>query len=512
MSVIGNPGIVSDNLVFYYDANNIKSYVGQPTTNTIPSPSINAYPTYGNGWGSYNTNQYGNGNFFSIGTVSSVSNNIVTMSANHSLRSYDVMRPQTTGGGVTANTDYLIKKLSDTTFSLHSYNSSQDGSQGYISSATNTHKVYDDFANDVRVSINSTSFPTMWWGAPHLPNSGLVKEIIPNGFDVNPLAKTNCIRLHYIRTDGVIDGMSYNVDATVTPGSSNTHSFWTRAVTPDAVGKGVGMSIYNYGANPYQYYGLNFTLGPLMVWQRQTYSFTPVNANIITYWFGGASPPYKWDLANIQVEANSNATNFVAGSRSNIQGLLDLTGTSTISLANAGFDSSSNITFNGSSNYINVANNSSLTPTSNMTWEFVVNPGAIATYKSIFSKNNYGNSTGFICLHTGSGSLRLEASDVAQSTRGLDVSFSGILTLNTNVHCALTYNGSTFTLYKNGVSVGTATWSYGLGSNNVADFNIGTGWPGYWNGKIHLFKIYSKALSASEVLKNFNSLKSRYGL
>jgi len=196
MSVIANSIIQQNGLVYYFDAGNLKCYRGDATINTIPNPSINAYPTIGNGWGSYNTNQYGSGTYFSIGTVSSVSNNIVTMSANHSLRSYDVMQPQTSGGGVTAATNYLIKKLSATTFSLHNYNSSQDGSQGYISASTNTHKVYDDFANDVKVSINATNFPTMWWGAPHLPNSGLVKEIITGGYNVDLYAKTDCIRLH----------------------------------------------------------------------------------------------------------------------------------------------------------------------------------------------------------------------------------------------------------------------------------------------------------------------------
>jgi hypothetical protein len=217
-------------------------------------------------------------------------------------------------------------------------------------------------------------------------------------------------------------------------------------------------------------------------------------------------------ITGVQTEQKSHATPVVNGTRGNTQGLVDLTRNSTVNLANSGYDSNANITFDGSSNYINVPNNSLLTPTSNMSWEFVVNPAAITIYKSIFSKNYYGNSTGFICLHTQNNSLRLEASDVASSTRQLDTNFSNILTLNTNVHCVLTYNGSVFTLYKNGVFVGTASWTYGLGSNNVADFNVGTGWPGYWNGKIHLFKIYNRVLSASEALQNYNATRKRFGL
>jgi hypothetical protein len=106
------PKINESNLMFGYDVGNHRYFLGEPTTNLLPNAPINAIPKIGNGWGTYNTNQYGNGNFFSIGTVSSVSNNIVTMSSSHSLRTYDVMRPQTTGGGVTANTDYFIKRIS----------------------------------------------------------------------------------------------------------------------------------------------------------------------------------------------------------------------------------------------------------------------------------------------------------------------------------------------------------------------------------------------------------------
>jgi len=498
-------------LVFYFDAKEPKSYVGEPTTNIIPSPSINAIPTYGNGWGTYNTNQYNNNTYFSIGTISSVSNNIVTTSGNHPLRTYDVVQPQTSGGGLTGGQVYFVKKLSNTTFTLHAYNSSQDGSQGYINPSTGTHKVWDDIANDVRISVNSTNFPTMWWGPPHVPNSGLVKEIIPNGFNAIYGKVTDCIRLHYNRTDGVTDGMSYNVDCTVTPSTTYTVSFWSKSVDTSAVGKQIQYQNYNYtGGSAAGFYGY-FTLGPIGVWQKQSFTFTYTYVNVISYWFANGSPPFKWDLANIQVEQKDHSTAFVAGSRSNTQGLLDLTGNSTISLANAGFDASSLIDFNGSSNYINVPHNSTIALSNAMSWEFILYPTEISYYKSVFSKSNYGNSTGYICLHTNGSSLRLETSDVASSTRYLDTSFSSVLTLNTYVFCTLTYDGSNFRLYKNGILNGTVAWTYGIGSN-TADFQIGIGWPGYWKGKIESFKIYNRTLSASEILKNFNSQRSRYSV
>jgi hypothetical protein len=111
MGVFSGPDISESGLVLALDGGNFKSFKGEATTNLIPSPTVNAYPTTGNGWGTYNTNQYGSGTYFSIGTVNDVTNNIITMTSAHSLRTYDVMQPQTTGGGVTAGTNYFIKKV-----------------------------------------------------------------------------------------------------------------------------------------------------------------------------------------------------------------------------------------------------------------------------------------------------------------------------------------------------------------------------------------------------------------
>ena len=181
--------IITGNLVLNLDATNVSGFVNsEPTTNLIPSPTINAYPTVGNGWGSYNTNQYCGNNgcavYWDIPAIASVSNNIVTTVSAHPIRSFDVINPQTTGGGVNAGQQYFAKKISDTQFSLHDYNSSQDGSQGYLNPTTGRFKVHDTFYLDQRVAVNASSFPTKWFGNPHQPNSGLVKEVISGGFNV----------------------------------------------------------------------------------------------------------------------------------------------------------------------------------------------------------------------------------------------------------------------------------------------------------------------------------------
>ena len=300
MSLTHSPKIVTDGLVLYYDMPNGKSFVGAPITNVLDGASVNGYPTYNNGWGTYNTNNYGSGTYFSIGTISSISGNIINTSAAHPLYTYNVVNPQSSGGGVSAGTNYIVKKLSSTSFSLHAWNGSQDGSQGYINPATGNHKVFDDFANDVRISVSASGFPTMWWGAPHVANSCIVKEIIPGGFTgILGRTATDCIRLHWIQPDGITDGMAYGPNGPVVAGQVYTVSFWTRSVTPSAVGQSLNYQIYNHGVvSPAGYY-FSAVLGPVGVWTKHSMTFTPVNPNCISYWFPSTGN-MKVDLANIQ--------------------------------------------------------------------------------------------------------------------------------------------------------------------------------------------------------------------
>jgi hypothetical protein len=502
MALNQSPKIVTDGLVFYYDMDNGKSFVGGPVTNTLPSPAINGLPTIGNGWGTYNTNQYNGNAYFSIGSISSVSSNIVTTSGNHPLRNYDVVTPQSSGGGLSAGTNYLVKKLSNTTFSLHPYNSSQDGSQGFINPATGNHKVYDDFANDVRISVNATSFPTMWWGPPHLPNSALVKEIIPNGFTGIPgRPPTDCVRLHFNRTDAT-DGMAYGSDASVTAGVLHTVSFWARSVTASAVGTTGSYQIYNYGATTPTGYSIGYTLGPVGVWQKYILQFTPNNPLAISYWFPGTGGQ-KHDIANIQFEVGSVANNFAPGTRSNTQAILDLTSNNAITASSLIYASDSTFSFNGSSNNLSIGSFGGYS--TNITCEAFFKTTSAATWKNI------------VCGPTGDLIFTINGNLVNFGCQGNTpiphANFSTTIVNTGNwFHAAATYDGSTVKIYVNGVLESTTARS---GTITAGAKNIGSSSGGgseYFNGTIDNVKIYNRALSAAEVQQNFNALRGRYGI
>lgn len=519
MSIHQLPKIVTSDLAFYYDMPNGKSFVGGPVTNTLDGASVNGYPTYGNGWGTYNTNNYGSGTYFSIGTITSVSGNIVTTSAAHPLRSYDVMQPQTTGGGVTAGTNYLIKKLSSTTFSLHPYNGSQDGSQGYINPATGTHKVYDDFANNVQISINSSSFPTMWWGYPHLPNSGLVKELIPGGFTgLTGRPPTDCIRLHFIRPDNVTDGMAYGPLGQVVANQTYTVSFWTRSVTVSAVGNSLSYQIYNYGVISPAGYSFNALLGPVGVWTKQQMTFTPVNPYCISYFFPSTGS-MKCDVANIQFEVGAVANNFAPGTRSPTQALLDLTNKNAITVNNLTCASDGTFSFNGASSIVNIGPSTRYLPLASHTLEAWIKSPGLGSGMS--TSGVFGITYGVIVqiLSGGKLSYYVYNTDSGSSVLLFLVESTGVnLFDNKWHHITCTRTATTASIYIDGVlnaSVsGGGSWS-GTNIWSAMDAYIGYN-PNniyYWaNGFIASAKIYNRALSATEILQNFQALRGRYGI
>jgi hypothetical protein len=505
MGTTYSPSIVTNGLIMYYDMNNTqKSWRGAPVTNLLPNPTINSVPTTGNGWGTYNTNQYGSGAYFSIGTVSSISSNIVTMTAAHSLRSYDVMQPQSSGGGVTGGTNYLIKKLSATTFSLHPYNSSQDGSQGYINPVTGTHKVYDDFANDVRISINSSGFPTQWWGYPHLPNSGLVKEVRTNGCSIPGIPTTDCLRLYHTRPDNVTDGMAYNVDANVTASVAHTVSFWTKTVNAAAVGQYISYQIYNYGVTTPTGYSFNAVFGPVGVWTKHSMTFTPNNPYAISYFFP-SSGNIIYDLAHIQFESGSTANAWTNSSRSTTQALSDLTGRNTFTVNSLTYsgDNNNSFSFNGSSNNISIGSFSGYS--TNLTCEAWFKTTSGATWKNIVC-----GPTNDVIFTVNSGLLNFGC----QGSSPIPHANYSTTTVNTGAwfHGVATYNGNTVRIYINGnlESTNARTGTITAGAKNIGSNSGGTN--EYFNGTIDNVKMYNRALSAAEVAQNFNASRTRYGI
>ena len=110
------------------------------------------------------------------------------------------------------------------------------------------------------------------------------------------------------------------------------------------------------------------------------------------------------------------------------------------------------LSFNGTSNWVTVADANSLDLTTGMTLEAWVQPTAIgALWRAVILKEQ--PSSLIYALYAGDGAGR-PAMDVFTTA---DIGFSGptALALNTWIHLAATYDGTTQRLYVNGVQVAT---------------------------------------------------------
>jgi hypothetical protein len=501
----------TDGLVFGYDTGSDTSYLGEPTTNLVPDAANNGRFTINNSWATYNTNQYcgnnGCGTYWTIPSISSVSGNVVTTSSAHQIRSFDVIQPNATGGGVNNGQNYVAKKISDTQFCLYLYNGSQGGADGYINPTTGFYKVHDDYANDNKVSISASGFPTGWWGAPHLPNAGLIKEIVSGGGRV---PGTDCMRWHQYRGDEVADGMAYGVYVPVTAGDTITVSYYLRAATKSAVGKTGSYTTYFYG---YGAFGAGFSWGAHGEWVRNVHQWTAsYTSSFYQYWFPqGSGDPYAVDIADLQVEVNKgHATKFTTGTRSATQSLIDMTRQRTIDVSTLSFDASGLPFFDGTNDYLNIGSINLLALT-NSTLEAVIYMNNLSSPHDSYNIFGGYSSEGYHGYHeirnSGSG-YKMTYWTSANGWRYANTSLSA----GTWYHVAWVWEGTTLRWYLNGVADGSYTFStfspYGLGINSIGYFPN----ERYMNGKIPVAKVYNRALSASEINTHYYSYKTRFGL
>lgn len=213
---------------------------------------------------------------------------------------------------------------------------------------------------------------------------------------------------------------------------------------------------------------------------------------------------------NYQVEQNSQATPFLyttaneGNSRTNNGSLIDLTRTNNISLTNVSFDSNGQITFDGTNDIINTGMFSGRNPsTDTFTIEAIVKSDTTTGTVIWVDATGNGSNQRLYCAHAATGTSNpLGIQGSAWSTGGAiyDTDYH---------HYVIVMDGSTATLYNNGVSHSTKNYtSYTLSG----ELNVGGRSSYRWNGKIPVFKLYDRALSAEEVKLNYRGYKKRFNL
>ena len=171
------------------------------------------------------------------------------------------------------------------------------------------------------------------------------------------------------------------------------------------------------------------------------------------------------------------------------------------------------IVFNGSSNYLNFPNavNDTL---SSFTIEAVVKVAATNKKQAIIS--TFGSSLGWgleILDNTGSNKFNFFGFTSAGVATGTQ-SGSGVL-LNQTYHVTGVFNASrSMDVYVNGVLSGTLPTSFSsITKSSSVNLRLGEDTDAqnvFFQGNLYFTKIYNRALTATEILQNYNATKKKY--
>ena len=206
------------------------------------------------------------------------------------------------------------------------------------------------------------------------------------------------------------------------------------------------------------------------------------------------------------------------------------TGTTINSLAPTNLTGAmSNITFtnpyfsyNGTSSQISVADNALLEPGSgSFTMEVWVNQN-VSGNDVVLGKFNPGGAAqnvGYSIRTTGTSYYAQLASGSGSGSTLFINSTTYVGTLNTWYQLIYVFtNGATKTLqtFVNGSSIGTVNHSLASILNTTTNLYIGSynngEFPQWFDGRIGITRLYNSALTASQVLQNFNTNRAIYGI
>jgi hypothetical protein len=368
---------------------------------------------------------------------------------------------------------------------------------------------------------NSSTFKTFYYNRTlYVPQLGTTTVTTLNNYnDYNGGSGVCCEQI-----------FSYGTGISVSGNTLYTYSIIYRSATgythPNM------MYRYEYGPGGYQTEGGVFNnsnrtdLGEGWYHAWGTFTTQPNTTSVNTYNFIYEYATYNViDIAAamlIQGNFILPPANFIPfnTTRNNTQGLLDISGNgNSISLANSSFDSSGQIFFDGTDDFITLGSDINFKTTGGWTVESVVYYNSVAgSYNNVTSPANFIGSED-INYNSWYWSVLENKLALWNISPGYWRYGSTTLQPNTWYHVALVSfdGGSKYQFYLNGVAEGgdhvSQVWnsSYSglriryIGKGNNTNTRV-------VNGKIPITKAYNRALTPSEILNNYTEYRKRFDL
>jgi hypothetical protein len=222
-------------------------------------------------------------------------------------------------------------------------------------------------------------------------------------------------------------------------------------------------------------------------------------------------------FGGIQIERNSHATPFTTTSRSNTQGLLDLTGNNTIDLSNVSFDSNAKMVFDGTNDYIGFGDVSgNIGGKSQATMELILKVDALQSndFQQVFGFRNGSDFDFFMIIYPSenSGGTEFRVRNSAGTFYDLNPNISSYV--GNYLHVIFTVGPTGRQVYFNNVlAASSPTWTGNFGATSyfsIGNYLIGMIWSVL--GEIPVAKLYDRELSTTEITNNYLKYKRQYGL
>lgn len=342
------------------------------------------------------------------------------------------------------------------------------------------------------------------WGLSHVPRTGTfyfywVSSGNDQGYNVSNNAIQDNVPLHMAIT---FNGVGGNNATTL---YNNTKIYINGVLQTNNVGGSAGVgsnSSINIGGQTYPFKGNIYTFN---------YYNRVLSASEIENIYNAGLPTYQ-SSSNIMVNQGltlyldaTNPNSYTSGSSTwyDISGY----GNDGTLFNGVGFSSTygGGLVFDGVDDYVNIAANSSLNasrPTVELVLTTSTNGG------NIIAQGQYGSNWGFgVGVKPTAIMARNNSGDAT-----ISVNNSGL------VHVVVVWDGSGNQYYKNGQYLGRTTSNYSpnpggtvtiggvrsqVPSSNLQEFA---------NSTVNIVRVYNRALSGAEILQNFNSIKTQFGL
>lgn len=252
-------------------------------------------------------------------------------------------------------------------------------------------------------------------------------------------------------------------------------------------------------------------------WQRISFSYTFVNALTTKVQVrldgpdtGGTGVIIWWD--GLQVERSATATAFNAIPNVNRAQWRDVISSTTAVFSNNPAFGSSTVTFDGINQIATIPNESKFNFNSYQTIGILLKPTeADANRRNPYNQAYAGGGT---ITHEVAGGFNYYYGTAGDNTTPYTGFGSGFTVAQNETAYITIVRDPNFTYwYKNGVFSNSAANPYGSTVvTGTSPILIGFGYAGAYMGNINVVHVYTKALSAAQVMQNFNAIRGRYGL